>query len=185
VSILTTLLLAVGLALDAFAVAVAAGATSSKPRAKQAFTIAGFFGLSQALMPLVGWSAGSVLEHYIVDYDHWVAFSLLCLIGVHMIYESIKLDRAKQGIDPRNFLVLLLLSVATSIDALAAGIGFAFLDVSIVSTVMIIGIVTFVLSFFGYHLGDRMGRFFEKKVRMIGGLILIAVGTKILVEHLS
>lgn len=184
-SILTTLILAFGLALDAFAVAVAAGTTSSKPRAKQAFTIAGFFGVFQALMPLAGWSAGSWLENYIADYDHWVAFLLLCLIGLHMIYESLRQDRTKPGIDASNFVVLLLLSIATSIDALAAGISFAFLDVAIARTVVIIGIVTFFLSLIGFHLGDRMGHFFEKRVRMIGGLILIAVGTKILVEHLS
>ncbi len=184
-SILTTLFIAFGLALDAFAVAVTTGIVSEKPRPQHALTIAIFFGFFQTIMPVVGWSAGSLLEDYIRNVDHWVAFAVLCLIGLHMIYESIRPEGGKREIDPFKILVLLLLSIATSVDALAAGISFAFLDVAILRTVLIIGFVTFLLSFIGYYIGDRMGHFFEKRVRMLGGVILIAIGIKILVEHLG
>lgn len=181
---LTTLFIALGLALDAFAVAITLGITSSKPKLQDALTIAGFFGFFQAVMPLIGWSAGSLPENYIVTTDHWIAFTLLCLVGLHMIYESTREKSRRRDIDPFNIYVLLLLSVAESIDALAAGISFAFLDVAIVRTVLIIGCVTFLLSFVGYLIGDRVGRFLGKRVRVIGGIILIAIGVRILVEHL-
>ncbi len=183
-SLLTTLFIALGLALDAFAMAITLGVTSSKPKLQDALTIAGFFGFFQAVMPLIGWSAGSLPENYIAAYDHWIAFTLLCLVGLHMIHESTREKSRGRDTGPLDIYVLLLLSLAESIDALAAGISFAFLDVAIVRTVLTIGCVAFSLSFVGYFIGDRMGRFFGKRVRVIGGIILIAIGVRILVEHL-
>jgi len=178
------LLLAFGLALDAFAVSVTCGILAIHPRLSHALRIGALFGVFQAIMPLLGWQAGSLLGEFVTDIDHWVAFALLSLVGVHMIYESVTSVHGHGQFDPTNIHVLLVLSVATSIDALAAGISFAFFDVAILHTVLVIGIVTFCLSFTGYYLGDRIGHFFEKRIRILGGIILISIGVKILVEHL-
>ncbi len=146
--------------------------------------IAIFFGLFQAVMPLIGWLGGLSLKNFISGLDHWIAFGLLSFIGCKMIYESIKVESNVREINPLNVYVLLILAVTTSIDALAVGVSFAFLKISIVTPILVIGIITFFLSFIGVFIGDRFGHFFENKIEILGGLILIGIGIKILIEHL-
>jgi putative Mn2+ efflux pump MntP len=183
--LITVTFIAFGLAMDAFAVSITSGITIKQLRIRNALKIAMFFGAFQAIMPIVGWLAGLSLRDFISGVDHWIAFGLLSLIGCKMIYESIKMESSQKVINPLNIYVLLMLSVATSIDALAVGVSFAFLKVSIITPVIVIGIVTFVLSLLGVFVGDKFGRFFEKKIEIVGGLILIGIGIKILVEHLG
>lgn len=181
---ITILLIAIGLAMDALAVSISSGIAMKRLKINHAVTIAAFFGSFQAIMPLIGWLAGLGTRDFISEVDHWVAFGLLSLIGCKMIYKSTKMDPSKKILEPMNLYVLLALSVATSIDALAVGVTFAFIDVLIISPIIIIGVVTFVLSFIGVCVGDRVGHLFENKIEILGGLILIAIGTKILIDHL-
>ena len=170
--------------MDAFAVSITSGITIKRLKINHALRIALFFGLFQAIMPLVGWLAGLSLRGFIAEIDHWIAFGLLSFIGCKMIYESIAVQSKEKQINPLNIYVLLMLSVATSIDALAVGVSFAFLKISIVTPVIVIGAITFILSFFGVFVGNRIGHFFENKIEIAGGLILIGIGIKILLEHL-
>jgi putative Mn2+ efflux pump MntP len=181
---ITIIAIAFGLAMDAFAVSITSGITIKNLKINNALKIALFFGLFQAIMPLVGWLAGLSLKDFISEIDHWIAFGLLSFIGCKMIYESITVQSNEKQIDPLNVYVLLMLSVATSIDALAVGVSFAFLKVSIVTPVIIIGTVTFLLSYLGVYIGDRIGHFFENKIEIAGGILLIGIGIKILVEGL-
>lgn len=176
-------LIALGLAMDAFAVSITSGFAIKYIKIKNALMIAIFFGLFQAIMPVVGWLAGYTLKDFISGIDHWIAFGLLSIIGVKMIYESFKLSD-KERVDPLNVSVLFVLSIATSIDALAVGISLSFLNISIALPSIIIGIITFLLSFMGVYIGNKLGHFFEKKIEILGGIILIAIGIKILIEHL-
>jgi putative Mn2+ efflux pump MntP len=169
--------------MDAFAVSITNGITIKHQRINNALKIGIFFGSFQALMPLIGWLAGLRLRDFISGFDHWVAFGLLSLIGGKMIYESTKIGDDKE-IRSLNLFVLLLLSIATSIDALAVGLSFAFLKISIATPIIVIGIVTFILSFLGVLVGNKLGHFFENKMEILGGLILIGIGIKILIEHL-
>jgi len=182
-NMITILFIAFGLAMDAFAVSITNGITIKHQRINNALKIGIFFGSFQALMPLIGWLAGLRLRDFISGFDHWVAFGLLSLIGGKMIYESTKIGDDKE-IRSLNLFVLLLLSIATSIDALAVGLSFAFLKISIATPIIVIGIVTFMLSFLGVLVGNRLGHFFEKKMEIVGGIILIGIGIKILIEHL-
>jgi putative Mn2+ efflux pump MntP len=143
-----------------------------------------FFGAFQAFMPLVGSLAGLTLREYIAHCDHWIAFGLLAAVGGKMIYESFKIKSVEENPDPSNIFVLLVLSVATSIDALAVGITLSLIAGSIVVAVIIIGLITFVLSYLGVYIGKRFGHFFESKMEALGGIILIGIGTKVLIEHL-
>ena len=181
---ITIVFIAFGLAMDAFAVSVASGFTIKTLRVGHALRIALFFAVFQAVMPAIGWLAGLSLRNLISEFDHWVAFILLAAIGGKMIYESFKLESDKKQIDPLRLNVLLTLSIATSIDALAVGVTFAFLKVAIVWPVAVIGLITFGTSFVGVFIGDKFGHIFESKIEFIGGLILIAIGLKILLEHL-
>jgi putative Mn2+ efflux pump MntP len=185
VDIFSILLIAIGLAMDAFAVSISSGFIIKQIEIKNALKIALFFGLFQAIMPVIGWLAGISLTGFISGFDHWLAFGLLCIIGCKMIYESFKLNPAGNKINPLNIYVLFILSIATSIDALAVGFSLSFLRVGIVLPAIIIGIVTFVLSFLGVYIGNKFGHFFERKIELIGGLILISIGIKILIEHLA
>jgi putative Mn2+ efflux pump MntP len=182
-NMITILFIAFGLAMDAFAVSITNGITIKHQRINNALKIGIFFGSFQALMPLIGWLAGLRLRDFISGFDHWVAFGLLSLIGGKMIYESTKIGDDKE-IRSLNLFVLLLLSIATSIDALAVGLSFAFLKISIATPIIVIGIVTFILSFLGVLVGNKLGHFFENKMEILGGLILIGIGIKILIEHL-
>jgi len=183
--LITILFIAFGLAMDAFAVSIASGAAIKPLKIHNAFKIALYFGLFQALMPLVGWLTGLALRDFISSIDHWVAFFILFVIGSKMIYESTKLKTEGKKNNPLSTRLLLSLSVATSIDALAVGVSIAFLKVFILTPIIAIGMVTFFLSYIGVFVGNKSGHFFENKIEIIGGFILIFIGLKILVEHLT
>jgi len=175
--------IAIGLAMDAFAVSIASGTTIQQIRISHAFRIGLFFGVFQAGMPIIGWLVGTHVRDIISEVDHWIAFSILILIGGKMIYESFRMTSIEKKINPLKLSVLFVLAVATSIDALAVGVTFALLRVSIFMPVVIIGGVTFLLSVVGVLMGDWLGHLFENKMVFIGGLVLIGIGIKILIEH--
>lgn len=181
---LTIVMVAVGLAMDAFAVSIASGAAYKQLQVRHTLRIALFFGGFQAVMPLIGALAGLSVKDYIEDYDHWIAFVILAAVGGKMIYESFKITEAEKNNSPSNILVLLALSVATSIDALAIGITLSLVAVSIITAVIVIGLVTFVLSYIGVMIGKKFGHIFENKIEAVGGLVLISLGVKILLEHM-
>lgn len=176
--------IALGLSMDAFAVSVASGLTIANLRIAHALRIALFFGGFQALMPVIGWLAGLSLKDYITEYDHWVAFGTLAFLGGKMIYEATVLSKEDRCNVSMELSVLFGLAIATSIDALAVGVTFAFLNVSVATPVIVIGVVTFVMSYAGVMIGKRFCNFPGAKVEILGGLILIGIGIKILVEHL-
>lgn len=181
---ITIIVIAIGLAMDAFAVSIVSGTAYKQLKLKHAFRIAVFFGAFQAFMPLVGSLAGLGVKQYIASYDHWIAFGLLIAVGAKMILESFKIKPTEKIFDPSNVLVLLVLSLVTSIDALAIGITLSLITTSIVTAVIIIGLVTFVLSYLGVLVGQTFGHFFENKIKAIGGMVLIGLGVRILFEHL-
>ena len=181
--IATILVIALGLAMDAFAVSIAHGMTLKTLKNGNTLKMAAFFGSFQAFMPVLGWFAGLSLLDLISGVDHWVAFGLLCFIGCKMIYESFKMTPSEKKQRKLTLSVLLVLSVATSVDALAVGLSFAFLKIAIATPIVIIGSVTFALSFLGVTFGNKIGKFFENKIEIVGGLVLIAIGIKILFEH--
>lgn len=184
-TLLSIFLIAVGLAMDAFAVAVACGLAARPIRTSYAFRIAFFFGAFQTFMPVIGWSAGVSLRLVIAAFDHWIAFVLLFAIGCKMIYESFGKEKKSSCGNAVSLGGLLVLSLATSIDALAVGISFAFLKETIILPSLVIGSVTFALCFAGVWLGNRFGHVFENKLEMAGGLILIGIALKILFSHLA
>lgn len=180
-------MIAVGLSMDAFAVALGKGLNMMRLNYRHALVIAAFFGGFQAGMPLLGWMLGRQFERYITAIDHWVAFGLLVFIGGKMLRDAFhEEDDIWADFDDRlDIGELTLLAVATSIDALAVGITFAFLQVSILPSVTLIGVTTFILSLIGVILGNRFGTRFESKAEIAGGLVLIFIGAKILFEHLG
>jgi len=182
--LVTVLLIALGLAMDAFAVSIVTGSVYKEFKVRHALRMALFFGGFQAVMPVIGFLAGLGLKGYIAAFDHWIAFALLAFVGGKMIYESFQIEAAERNRNPADLAVLLILSFATSIDALAVGITLSLLKTPIVLAVTIIGLVTFVLSYSGVFIGKRFCHFFESRVEIIGGLILIAIGIKIVIEHL-
>lgn len=184
--IIEILVLAVGLSMDAFAVSLCKGMAMNTFSRKQACILGLYFGGFQALMPLLGWLLGSSFSDYIVAYDHWIAFALLAFIGGKMIYEAFRPvpveELAELKMDVKELLVL---AVATSIDALAVGVALSFdTQTNIPLTIILIGIVTFGFSVMGAFVGHRFGNAFRSKAEVLGGLILIGIGVKILVEHL-
>lgn len=185
----TLLLMGVGLSMDAFAVAICKGLSMRKVNKKQCLVIGLFFGGFQALMPFIGWVLGSQFEQYITSIDHWIAFILLGFIGGKMVVEAIReKDEAVEvgKMDPPlDLKEMFILAIATSIDALAVGITFAFLQVPIVEAISIIGITTFVISVIGVYVGNFFGNRYKKKAELAGGMILILIGLKILLEHLG
>jgi len=183
--IIEVIFIALGLAMDALAVSIVKGMVTREQRVANAFKIAISFGSFQALMPSLGWLTGHTLKAFISGFDHWIAFGLLSLIGGKMIYESFKIKPVENDPDTLSLLTLLLLSIATSIDAFIVGVSFAFLRVSILTSILLIGIVTFLLSFFGVLFGNKVGHFLGKRIEIIGGLILIGIGIRILVQHLA
>ena len=177
-------ILAVGLSMDAFAVAVCKGLAMGKVRFRQMLVPGLWFGVFQALMPLIGYFLGSRFEKYIVSVDHWIAFVLLAGIGVNMIREAFTEEESDQDTS-LSVKAMLPMAVATSIDALAVGITFAFLQVRIVPAVSFIGCVTFLLSMLGVKVGSVFGAKYRKGAEIAGGVILILLGVKILLEHLG
>lgn len=187
--ILELFILAVGLSMDAFAVSICKGLALPKLRLRHAVIVGLWFGVFQALMPLIGFFLGVQFKGYITAVDHWIAFALLAVIGGKMVKEALEgwnADKAGEGADASlDFGTMLILAVATSIDALAMGITFAFLEVDIVPAVSFIGIVTFVLSAAGVKVGSVFGTKYKAKAELLGGVILILLGCKILLEHLG
>lgn len=181
---ITVLSIALGLSMDAFAVSVTSGITIKNLKIRHAAKIAFFFGFFQLIMPVAGWLAGLSLRNFISGLDHWLAFGLLGFVGGKMIWESFKMGpETENKPNPLDFAVLLMLSIATSIDALAVGLTFSFLNVSIAMPVLIIGLVTFLMSLAGVFIGERFGHIFENKIETAGGIILTGIGVKILLEH--
>ena len=181
-------LMGIGLSMDAFAVSVCKGLGMVKVNKKQTVTIGLFFGGFQALMPFIGWVLGRQFEHYINSIDHWVAFVLLGFIGGKMMVESLKKEEdgvVKKEDVPLNIKEMFVLAVATSIDALAVGITFAFLGTPIVEAISIIGCTTFVISVGGVYIGNFFGSKYKNRAEFVGGLILVLLGLKILLEHLG
>ena len=178
-------LIALGVSADAFAVALGKGLHMKRFNLPHAVVIAGTFGLAQALMPLLGWLLGTTFARFIADYDHWVAFGLLAVIGGKMLYEAFSRheDTDEDTDDRLGVRELLVLAVATSIDALAVGVTLAFLPVSIGWAVLLIGITTAVLSFVGVVVGRRVGARFGKPAEIAGGVVLILIGVQIVLEH--
>ncbi len=182
----------IGLSMDAFAVSLAKGLCLKDDEFKYSFRVALFFGGFQALMPLLGWCLARYFENSIKSFDHWIAFILLGIIGGKMLVEAIKELRADEDSkmhvecerDEFSYKKITVLAIATSIDALAVGVSFAFLGVSIIPSITIIGITTFILSFFAVFLGKKLGEYMQSYAEIIGGIILIFIGTKILFEHL-
>lgn len=188
-TLIEILLIAVALSLDAVAVSMANGISMKKFSISNGLLIAFAFGFSQAVMPIFGWVGGSAMKQIITSFDHWIAFILLLIVGGKMIWEAFgkkseidELEKeASKKMKPSR---LFWLSLATSVDALAVGVSFAFTKINIISASLIIGVLTFTLSFIGNYLGNKIGEFFGKKIEILGGVILIFIGTKILVEHL-
>lgn len=182
-SVIELLVLALGLSMDAFAVSICKGLSVPKLQAKHCLICGVYFGGFQALMPLIGWALGIRFQSMITNIDHWIAFVLLAVIGANMIKESF--SKEEECPDASfGFKTMLTLAVATSIDALAVGVTFAFLDVSIVPAVLLIGATTFVCSAVGVKIGNVFGNRFQSKAEFLGGVVLIAIGLKILIEHL-
>ncbi|MBN1196294.1 MAG: manganese efflux pump [Candidatus Aminicenantes bacterium] len=176
-------LIALGLSMDAFAVSVAAGLSLQRNCFPHALQRGVVFGSFQAVMPVLGWLGGLGFRPILEPLDHWIAFGLLAIIGLHMIFSSWKsADSAKHA---GGFVQLIVLGIATSIDALAIGLTFALLGVRILFPVLVIGATTFFMSFGGVYLGQRVGRLFARRIEAIGGLILILIGIRILVKHLA
>lgn len=181
---ITIILLAFALAMDAFAVSIASGIAIKDLRIKHSLIIASWFGLFQAIMPLLGWLGGVKLQGFIGGIDHWIAFGLLFFIGCKMIYEAFQIESVENRTDPMDITVLFTLSIATSIDAFAAGVSFALLDTEVITPVIVIGIITFIMSFAGVWIGDKGTHFFEKKMEVAAGIVLIGIGLKVLISHL-
>lgn len=178
------MLLAVGLSMDAFAVAICKGLAMDKVTLQRAAVVGLWFGGFQGLMPLLGWLLGSRFAAYITAVDHWIAFALLVLLGINMIREARCPDEEDTNAS-LAFRVMLPMAVATSIDALAVGVSFAFLSVNIGAAVSFIGVITFVLSMVGVKVGSLFGAKYKSKAELAGGIILILMGLKILLEHLG
>ena len=181
--IVSIVVIAIGLSMDTFSVSIVSGLVYKQLGVRHILRMALFFGAFQAVMPIIGWLSGLAFRQYI-HYDHWVAFGILAVVGCKMIYEAFKTKQLEQRLDPTNLLVLLTLSVATSIDALAVGVTLSLLTDFIIVAVVIIGSVTFVLSYAGVYIGKRFSHFSENKIEIAGGIVLIGIGIKILVEHL-
>ena len=182
--LLEILFLGIALSMDAFAVSVCKGLSMKKMQWKKVAVIALYFGAFQALMPIIGYFLGAAFRDIVESVDHWIAFFLLALIGIKMIWDALHPEENAQT-DKTDAKTMLLLAVATSIDALAVGITFAFLKTNILLAAFLIGMTTFVISFCGVKIGNRFGDRFEKHAALLGGVILILIGLKILLEHLG
>ena len=183
-SVVEILLLAVGLALDAFAVSLGVGAARMATSRRSIFRLSFHFGLFQFLLPVLGWAAGRTIAELIVAWDHWLAFGLLAFIGARMIRSGLDPDAEPFPSDPSKGMTMVMLSVAVSIDAFAVGLSLAFLNINIWTPSAVIGVVTSGISLLGLWLGARLGLRFGKKMEIVGGMVLVGIGVKVLVEHL-
>ena len=178
-------LLAIGLAMDCFAVSIASGIILKRVQLRPMLIMALAFGFFQALMPLLGWIGASFFSHLIESIDHWTAFAILAFLGGRMIMESFEDEDCRHEFDPTKLKVVAALAVATSIDALAVGITLAFLNVALIPSVTFIGVTTFVISAIGIRIGNLFGMKYKSRAEFAGGVILICIGLKILLEHLG
>jgi manganese efflux pump family protein len=184
VDAITVLLIAVGLAMDTFAVSIANGMTITSNRRRSALLTATAFGGFQMLMPVIGYLAGLTFESVISSVDHWVAFGLLAFIGSKMLFDGLKKEKPQDEPVDLKLRTLLVLAVATSIDALMVGLSFAFLKTAVVLPIVVIGAVTFELSFVGFYFGCGLGKQLGHRIKIVGGIVLIVIGLRILLEHL-
>ena len=182
--IIELILLGIGLGMDAFAVSICKGISMKKMDWKKACIIGLYFGGFQAIMPVIGYFLGSTFENIITNFDHWIAFILLAIIGGNMIKESFSKESENISSDV-GFKTMIILAIATSIDALAVGITFAFLKVNLLLAITLIGTITFILSVIGTKIGNRFGDKYKSKAELAGGIILIIIGLKILLEHIG
>jgi manganese efflux pump family protein len=182
-SLVTIIILAVGLGVDAFSVAIGIGAANDKKSWIPILRLSAAFGIFQFVMPIIGWLAGLSVVEIIASFDHWIAFALLALVGGKMIHEGFEKESDEKKADQTRGWPLLLLSIATSIDALAVGFSFSVLKNPILFPAVIIGIVCFVMTTIGMIFGKMLAKIFGKKVEIFGGLVLIAIGIKILIDH--
>lgn len=182
---LSVLGISLGLAMDAFAVSIAAGLGLQRVTPRHTFRLAFHFGLFQFLMPIIGWLAGRQLSIYIHQFDHWIALGLLSFVGCKMLWEARGEKKTNPDSDPTRGLMLVTLSLATSIDALAVGVSMAFLDVSIWLPSVVIGLITAALSAVGITFGGRLGGRWERRAEIAGGCVLILIGLKIFISHLA
>jgi putative Mn2+ efflux pump MntP len=178
------LLIALSMAMDAFAVCLGAGAQERTSGPRPVFRLTFHFGLFQFLMPVIGWFAGTTIVRYISAFDHWVAFALLAIVGIRMIQSGVSTDGKERKNDPSRGWTLILLAFATSIDALAIGFSLGVVGVTIWYPAILIGVVTGLISWLGIFLGNRLGQKFGKRMEIIGGIILILIGVRILLAHL-
>lgn len=181
--IISLIIIAIGLSFDSFAVSVSCGLIVKEIKFNQAFRFSLPLAVLQALMPVIGWFAGKLIREYIIDFDHWVAFLLLSIIGFKMIIDSRKKECDKT-INPLNFWVNIGMGIATSIDALIVGVSFALFELNIILTVLIIGSITFIAAMLGVLFGKKTGIIFGKRMEITGGILLILIGCKIVIEHL-
>ncbi len=177
------LIIAIGLSMDAFAVSIGKGLSVAKSKLSYYIKVGLWFGGFQALMPLIGYLLGYSFADAVADFDHWIAFALLAIIGGNMIKEAVGNKEDEENNADFSIKALFVLAVATSIDALAAGVSFAFLKTDIISSITIIGITTFLFSIVGFKIGNIFGNRYKKKAELVGGVILITIGLKILIEH--
>jgi putative Mn2+ efflux pump MntP len=180
--IVEILLLGISLSMDAFAVSICKGLSMQKIDWKKAIIIGLYFGGFQALMPVIGYFLGATFQSFVTNIDHWIAFILLTLIGINMIKEAFEEEKSDNCNDSVHYKEMLVLAVATSIDALAVGVTFAFLNVNMPLAVSLIGLITFVISLLGVKIGNKFGNKYEAKAEILGGVILILLGIKILLE---
>ena len=183
-AIIEIILIAIGLAMDAFTVSICKGLSMKKMNWKKALIVGAYFGIFQGLMPVIGYFLGSTFESLVTQIDHWIAFILLTLIGANMLKEAFGKD-CENCNDSVDFKTMIMLAIATSIDALAIGISFAFLKTNIIIAALVIGIITFAICVVGVKIGNKFGDKYERKAEVAGGLILILMGIKILLEHLA
>lgn len=183
-SFLEILLISIGLAMDAFAVSVCKGLAMTKMSWKKAIIIGLYFGLFQAIMPIIGYYLGESFQGLVTSIDHWIIFGLLTFIGGNMIKEALNKEKQEAN-DNIDIKTMTILAIATSIDALAVGITLAFLEINLTLAVSLIGIITFTLSVIGVKIGNKFGAKYERKAELVGGIILIFIGAKILIEHLG
>lgn len=177
-------LIGIGLAMDAFAVSICKGLSMKKPDIKKAIIVALYFGFFQAIMPIIGYYLGSTFESFVSNIDHWIAFILLSCIGGNMIKESFDKDVEKLN-DRVDFKTMLILAIATSIDALAVGVTFAFLEINVYLSTLLIGVVTFLLCLLGVKIGNKFGSKYGNRAEFMGGVILIMIGLKMIFEHID
>ncbi len=184
VDFITILLIAFGLAMDAFAVALGVGTTRKEVWFRPGFRLSFHFGLFQFMMPIIGWTAGGTIVRFIANWDHWIAFALLLYVGSKMIKASFEERKSHDSADPTRRWTLVMLAIATSIDALAVGLSLAMLKVQILYPSVVIGVVAAAMTALGLALGKRLGVQFGKRMELVGGLVLIGIGLRVLISHL-